>query len=134
MRDKKTGQFIPGHSGNPGGRPSDKKLRENIYNMFGEGGEDLISLLTCQMLGIPIKIDDFPNAKKFVESRDFRKFLTNKKKSRKPHIDLRLMSDNIKYLIDRGWGKALTNINAEIDNKVTNVKMDLPENLSEEDF
>jgi hypothetical protein len=127
---EKDGRWKKGKSGNPSGRPNDAHLRKLLRDLFGEDGKELIYILIAQMYGVDInntgidnKINQLLPA---IEKQDWRKRLLE--------IDKRLQTDNAKWLLDRMFGKAIQNINAEVDVKTLNVNIDLPSELSTDDF
>ena len=124
------GTWKKGFAPNPGGKPSDKKFKALLKELFGEDGKELLYILIAQMYGVDLQNTGLDkNIKKILpelEKKSWRQKLDM--------IDKRLQSDNAKWLIDRMFGKAIQNISAEIDSKVTNVTVDLPENIKPEDF
>ena len=127
------GTWKKGISGNPSGKPNRSAFMKLLRETFGDDSRELIYLLSCQLYGIEPDLGTHVVRDKLAEIVDKSDFRTKKKKY-KYKKDWRLISDNVWKLIDHMQGKALTNISAELDNKVTKVTVDLPDNLNEEDF
>ena len=129
-------------SPNPGGRPSRKKFTELLNKTFTD--ENIIFMLFAKSHGIDTNFSDAKNILKLIEdpcvNKRFRKYI-NKIKAGKKDVRSKWnrLGENdqvslMKWIAEQKIGRAVQQINAEIDNKVTQVTVALPDNIDEKDF
>ena len=114
LQDPVTGQWLKGTpSPNPGGRPKKKRdMLDKLMKVFY--GPD------CEAL--------------FLDMVSISQYNQLKSKDRVPRFTSQQVARAREFLFEQFYGKPLQDIKAEIETKVLNVSINLPEDLKMEDF
>lgn len=122
IRDEK-GRVMPGSGPLPGaGRPKKKRdVLDKLMRRFY--GPDCEALLL-----------DVVAIAQYDADEDFKNTLPSKKRYFKPKFTNIQVVDARKFLFEHFYGKPVAESITEITTNITKVKIDLPDNISEDDF
>jgi hypothetical protein len=137
LRDPKTARWLPGTpSPNPSGRRKREQWERELHARFPV--ENIANMLACMIAGIPIKPKDARALLKSIKDPGAKKSLRKYIKQMNDSVDVKGMTKGglstkdaialLQWITEHLYGKAVTNISAEVDTKVTNVVVDLPHN------
>ena len=124
LRDPTTGRILPGSAAlNPAGRPVKKRdrLDKLIEQFYGPDCEQIL----LDMIEI-CRYDPVEDRKTNWKGNLYKYF--------RPKFTNQQVLDARKFIFEQFYGKPVAEVHAEVENKITKIIMDLPENLDPEDF